>query len=174
MTVTLRTNLPDLKRQMAQLGQKIQRKVIRSATSAAAREIANQARSAIRLRTVRRSGSLQRAVFVARLRRTPRGSEIYRIGIRSGASARTRKTKAGVSKIDAFYWYWVDQGHIKRQAKALSGGRRGVALQRQRIRSAGGWVPGRFFMREAYQRGRSQAVNAFYKRFDQDFKAQVK
>ncbi len=172
--ITIQTNLPDLKRQMAQIGQTVQRKLVRSATGAAAREIANAARSAIRMRTTRRSGTLQRAVFIARLRRSPKGSEMYRVAIRRGASARTRKTKAGSSRIDAFYWYWVDQGHITRPAKALAGGRRTRTLQRQRIRAAGGWVEGRFFMRDAFLRGRGQAVTAFYRRFDRDFKAQVR
>ena len=53
--ITIQTNLPDLKRQMAQIGQTVQRKLVRSATGAAAREIANAARSAIRMRTTRRS-----------------------------------------------------------------------------------------------------------------------
>lgn len=172
--ITIQTNLPDLKRQMEQIGQTVQRKLVRSATSAAAREIANAARSAIRMRTTRRSGTLQRAVFIARLRRSPNGSEIYRIGIRSGVRARTRKTKAGTSRIDAYYWYWVDQGHTKRQSKAISGGRRSRALQRQRLRAAGEWVEGRFFMRDAFLRGRSQAVTAFYQRFDRDFKGHVR
>lgn len=168
--ITIRTNLPDVSRKLRELGATLSKRLVRASTAAAAQTIAKRVRIAITATTVRRSGVLARSVFVARRRRQAQGSETYRIGIRAGRTARRSKSRSGaITTLDAYYWYWVDQGHIPRQSKAITGGRRARALQRRRIREAGHWVEGRHFMKRGFQAGQGPAVDAFYRRFERDF-----
>ncbi len=170
--VTIRTNLPDVSKQLRELGVKVSKRLVRASTAAAGQVIAKQVRIAIAATTVRRSGVLARSVFVARSRRQTPGSETYRISVRAGRTARRSKSRSGVvTTLDAYYWYWVDQGHLARgPGQKIRGGQRTRALQRARLRAAGArFVPGREFMKRGFQAGKGPAVEAFYRRFARDF-----
>ena len=170
--VTIRTNLPDVSRQLRELGETAGKRLVRASTSAAAQTIVKHVRVAIASTTVRRSGVLARSVFVARLRRQDLGSEAYRVGIRAGRTARHSKTRSGVAvTADAYSRYWVDQGHLARgPGQRIRGGHRMRALTRARLRKAGApFVEGRAFMKRGFSAGQGPAVDAFYQRFERDF-----
>ena len=170
--ITIRTNLPDVSRKLRELGTTLSKRLVRASTAAAAQTLAKQVRIAITATTVRRSGVLARSVFIARRRRQAQGTETYRIGIRAGRTARRSKSRSGaITTLDAYYWYWVDQGHLKRgPGRRISGGKRMRALTRARLRQGGaGFVEGRHFMKRGFQAGQGPAVDAFYRRFERDF-----
>ena len=90
MTTELRviTNLPDVRAQFRGFSADFERRVIRSATNAAAQVIKRLAvQNAPVLsepRKDRAPGTLRRGIYVVRNRRAGKGRELYSIGARSG------------------------------------------------------------------------------------------
>lgn len=165
--MTTYTNLPEFKAQMDALKDDLSNKTLRAATNAAAQVYGKAVRLSIAAKTTERTGVLSRSVFVARTRRgVGRGVARYYVSIRGGKIARTvkRGRMAGL-RLDAFYWKWVEAGHTKRQASGpIRGGRRSKALQRSRLRASGGYVPGRWFVRDAFPGATARALDVFYRR----------
>ncbi len=160
--VVIRSNLPEVMAKLNALRDDLKNRTVRAAANAGAQVLAKRVREAVRAKTTTRSGVLSRSVIVSRNRRKLRGSEVYRVRFRAGRSARVSKG----TRLDAFYWYWVDQGHVTRGAKALRGGKRAKVVARGRLKASGNWVRGRFFMQDGFRAGQSEAVDVVYRRID--------
>lgn len=161
------SNLPDFKRQMAHVSLELQGKAVRRATAAAAGALraegvrgaaAPKATPAARPRT----GTLVRAVYMTRNRRTStKGAERYLVGVRQGR-------KAARTGRDAFYARWLEGGWIPRgPGQRIRGGARRKALERSRL--AGRRVAYPFFQ-DRMKAGSSRAVEAFIRRLDREVK----
>jgi hypothetical protein len=161
------SNLPDFKRQMAHLSLELQGKAVRRATAAAAGALraegvraaaAPKATPPARLRT----GTLARAVYMTRNRRTStKGAERYLVGIRQGRKA------ARIGR-DAFYARFLEGGWIPRgPGQRIAGGRRRKALERSRLASKRVQYP---FFQSAMKAGSGRAVDVFVRRLEREVK----
>lgn len=157
-------NLPDFKRQMARFGQEFERRTVRSATNAAGQvfkkimiaEVPVLKRTDRRKKNPRVPGTLQKAIYVARSKRSTKGAERYSVSFRKGG-------KAAKTGRDAFYGRFLQLGWVPRgPGKALRGGRRSKALQRSR--SAGIKIIKYRFIGPTFQRGAAAALATFNKR----------
>jgi hypothetical protein len=166
VTVIYKDNLPDFKRQMAQLG-KDMIPVIRAASRAAASVFAK----AIRRFAPKDSGRLRRAVVIKTMRKVPPGQLGHIVGIRQGKSQqrlqRKRKGKATSVNLDAFYWRFLEGGWYPRRPKdALRGGRKTKSLQARRAGARGERKIFKKFIEPAFQGNTGQALSAFYAAVD--------
>lgn len=156
--VTVKTSLPDFKKQLRDFGYDMERKVFRAGVAASATVFRKRVEQTVPVR----SGLLKRAIYVKRSRDSKNGLEHYFVGIRQGKAARSRNVRhkgklVGTANLDAFYWRFVELGHLAR-----GGGRRSTALQRGRLNASGAKrVPAHPFLAPAYQRGKDQALQAF-------------
>lgn len=162
--ITLRTNLPQFSEQLREIGRQMERKVVRGATRAAARQFVATVRSGAPImkspgRRGRTPGVLRRAVYVTRGKQSGKGVEHFFVGVRQGA-------KASASGRDAFYWRWIEAGHIARgPGGALKGGERTRALTRRRMLAGGvRFVEARPFLMPAFRAKGQQALAEFYRR----------
>jgi HK97 gp10 family phage protein len=164
--VTVKTNLPDFKKQLQEFGYDMQRRIFRSGVSAAAtvfKRLVIQEAPVLRTRhTQRVAGLLKRAVYTKRARDSRNGLEHYFVGVRQGKRAQQRKG----GSLDAFYWRFVEGGHlVRRRGQRLRGGRRSLALQRARLGSSGAQRVRPYpFLAPAFRRGKDDALQAFNKR----------
>jgi HK97 gp10 family phage protein len=169
--VVIRTNMPDFLRQTRELGYDLERKVFRSGVAAATTVFRKAVltvldrprRSAIRKGET--PGTLRRAIYVKRARDSRLGLEHYFVGVRQGKKQRSRKG----GNADAFYWKFVELGHLIRpRGGAIRGGRNSQRLQRERARASGaGRVPPYPFMKPAFEQGQKQALDKFEERVQQ-------
>jgi hypothetical protein len=167
--ITVKTNLPDFKRQMEAAG-KAFIPIAFAATRAAASEIAKAVRGAARTlkKSGRSTGRLARSVVIKRARRNvPRGTAHYIVGIRQGKAAqrvqRRRKGQTVAVNLDAFYWRWLEGGWVPRgPGSALAGGRRTKALQARRARAAGARRFTYPFISPAFRTAQGGALSKFY------------
>jgi HK97 gp10 family phage protein len=170
--IVFKTNLPQFKAQLKAFGQDFERRTMRSATAAAATVF----RKLVVANAPVRTGLLKRAVYIKRSRDRTSGREHYFVGVRQGRKAQRRKG----GSLDAFYWRFVEQGHLARGPRSrLQGGKRRRALQRERLNASGAKrVGARPFLRPSFEQGREAAVQAFYgrvqKRLDQENRKQTK
>lgn len=170
MTVVVKTNLPEFRRQMEKLGKDFI-PLARRASLSAARELAKE----VRQKAPKNTGRLRAAVVIKRARRVPRGSVHYIVGIRQGASAQRVQRRRGGKKtsvnLDAFYWRFLEQGWVpRRPGTQLQGGSRTKSLQARRARAAGGGVVRYPFIAPAFQSASGKALSAFYAKLDQETK----
>lgn len=166
--IVVRTSIPDFRRQLRELSQDMERKVIRSGVAAAATVFRRQVVKV--LQRPRRSapikgtppGTLRRAIYIKRARDSVRGKEHYFVGVRQGKKARRRKG----GNADAFYWGFVELGHLVRpRGQKIRGGRRSAALQRSRLNAAGAQrVPAYPFLKPAFEQARTEALAKFSER----------
>lgn len=111
---------------MQKLSEDMQKKIARSATSAAATIVRKSTQQNIRARGLVDTGNLLKAVSVQRSRKTRLTSE-HRVGVRSGGGYRngdisggktsdvkTAKQGKGKLGVDAFYWSFLEFGTVKR------------------------------------------------------------
>lgn len=161
--VTVKTNLPDFKRQIQAFGFDMQRRVFRSGVAAAAgvfKKLTVQLAPVLRTRHSKRvPGLLKRAIYTKRARDSRNGLVHYFVGVRQGKQAQRRKG----GSLDAFYWRPLELGHLVRaRGQKLRGGARSRSLQRSRLNAAGAQrVPPHPFLAPAFQRGKDQALQAF-------------
>jgi HK97 gp10 family phage protein len=159
VSVTVRTNLPDFKRQIDALGRKFGPKVARPASAAAAAVF----RKAVRAQAPRASGRLKRAVYIRREKDSRAGREHYLVGIKSGPRARAIKRKRGTVNLDAYYWRFLEGGWIPRgPGQRLSGGRNARALARRRALAGGARTVRHPFIAPAFRSAREEALRVFY------------
>lgn len=167
-TFTIRTNLPDFHRQILELRADLQGKSLRGAASAAANVLAKSVRDQIGAKGLVRTGVMQRSVYVSRTRRpTGPGVARYFVSIRQGKKAKTvKRGKMKGAVLDAYYWRWVEAGHLVRgPGQAIKGGDRYKNLQRQRLRTSGASkVDGKWFVRDGFNAAKGRAVDVFYER----------
>lgn len=177
--VTVRTNLPDFRRQLAELDARVGKRYIRRSASAAAAVFRGLARKKAPIladefkkrkgRNRRFAGALRRGIYIRRNgRRAARGIEVYSVTVKGSV----RFGKDGTA--DPFYWRWQEAGWAPRgPGRRLRGGTRSRRLQRERNRAAGAtFVPGRWFMRDAAREGKDAAVDAFFRRMDESFRSE--
>jgi HK97 gp10 family phage protein len=158
--IEFRFNLPDFNRQLKALSQDMEQKVIRAATAAAARTFYKRALQFVPIlktpRKDRSPGILKRALYVFRSRDRSGGREHYVVGVRGRAKSR--------GTVDAFYWRWVEQGHLARgKGTGLRGGKRSKNLQRQRLAISGAKrVQAHPYLKPAFETGKDEALKVFY------------
>lgn len=115
--------LKDLERYLKQLPEEIQKRPLRSAVSAGAKVILDEAKSRVPVDT----GNLRKSLYRYRSRRdSPKGKETFLVGVRKGKAqyANTaynrRKGRVGKTYItqgEAYYWRFLEFGTSKIQAK---------------------------------------------------------
>lgn len=162
MSVTVTSNIVDFRAQLRAIGADMEKKAVRQASQAAAsvfRAAAQKAAPVQKPPSTRKGhvvGTLKRAIYSRRVKRTPRGTVAYRISIRQGKREQAKKR-------DAFYWVWVEQGHIARgPGQRIKGGANTRALQRKRIRGSGkGVVQPSPFLKPAFSSAGSKALQVF-------------
>lgn len=166
MTVDVKVDLPDFRRQMAEVGKRMSTRVTRNAVRAAASVFRRFARDkAPVLKTVAKNrvpGALKRNIDIRRGRSRDSGVIGLNVGVRVGKSTKGR----GVP----FYWSWLEGGWIPRgRGKGIKGGDRSKALQRRRL-IAGGARRRQFpFLAPAFTAGQGGAVQAFNDRMEREF-----
>ena len=129
--------LEELKRELEALSSDMSRKVLRSATGAAAQVIRKAARDLVPVD----SGKLRKAIYIKHMRELSSSTQQeYYISVRNGPRER-RKIRAGGSGIDAWYWKMVEFGTSKMPAKP--------------------------FIRPAYESKKSEALEAMKKKLRQ-------
>ena len=105
----------------------------------------------------RASGTLQKAVYAKKSKRSTSGAIRYFVGIRASKADQKKKR-------DAFYWYFLEHGWLPRGRKGgLKGGKRSKALQRTRLRAAGHNFVQMQFIEPAFKAAEGKAVQAFEK-----------
>ena len=184
--IIVRTNLPDFRRQLAAVGDRMEKRYVRRSANAAAgvfralaREKAPILKSKFNKRkgmNLRFAGALKRGLYVARNRKASRrGIEVYSVKV--SGSVRFRSTKSVVGKGKAggtalpFYWRWQEKGWMPRGGgQRLRGGTRYKKLQRERNRAGGArFIEGRWFLRDSAKEGASAAVDAFFRKMTESF-----
>lgn len=166
---------------MRDLGPKLGRRVLRYATAGAAQVFRDAARTKAPIRQPeakgrrifstkygdRVPGLLKRSLIAVRnSRASGKSVETYSMTVRTGDPP----TKGGVSR-DAYYWRWVEAGHIKRQAGgALKGGEKRKREQRVTLGQTGQFVQGRWYIRQAFEASTNRAIDEFYRRVDYKFR----
>lgn len=156
--------IPEFSARLRALSMDMQQKVVRSGAMAAAVVFRNQARAnAPTGRNTRghSPGNLKKSVVAGRAKtRSKPGEEVYTVVVRAGKKKGNKST--------AYYWRWVEAGHLVRTAgQKLKGGDKRRALERQRLKSAGAkFVPPSAFIQRAFQSKQSEAIAAFNKRIE--------
>lgn len=148
--INIKYNIKPFSAELKALGSDLQRKVVRAGVAAAAQVFKKRAKAGAPMLT----GRLKRAIFAARSRYRAPGMEHYYVAVSSG--------KGQDKSTDAFYWRWVEKGHLATGTRKLKGGTRRRALQRSRW--AGKVVPAQPFMAPAFSGGQREALAAFEKR----------
>lgn len=165
--IQIEHNLPAFHRQLATMTKWVRVKAVRRSVGAAARVFRRYVKQAAPVQT----GTLKRAIYSKRSRRSNRRDEIAFVSVRSGAKF-GRLRKSGQNR-DAFYWPWVEAGHLARgPGRRISGGRRTKDLKRSRLRASGAKVvPPSPFLKTGFRTGSSSALAAFNRSMDEQVKA---
>lgn len=169
-SITLRmTGLPEFSSRLRALGGDMERKIVRAGALAAGVVFRNAARRnapSLKAGTTRKDripGALKKAIYATRSKsRSRAGLDTIIVSARAGS-------KTGKKSVaTAFYWRWVEEGHLTRgPGGKLKGGKRSRALQLDRLKRAGGkFVPGVAFLSRAYQSHQDQAITAFNSRVE--------
>lgn len=155
----VKVDLRAFRRQLAEVGQRMEKRAVSQGVRDAARVFRDRARQlAPRLKEPdprRLPGTLARAIAVLRSKARERGVVAYRVGVRAASSRR-----AGTAR-DAFYWRWLEGGWIPRgPGQRLRGSTRAKTRARERSASAGRRVS-HPFLEPAFQSAGSAALAAF-------------
>ena len=176
--ITIRTNLPEFKAKLKTISKDFEKKAVRSANRAAAAVFQKIAKAEAPIRNPRQRkyvsgalippGVLKASIGVVTKKAKP-GTVLNMVIPRSGR--RTRKGKSSVASRDAYYWAWVEQGHVIAPGrKRIAGGTRRRALERTRLKAAGRMTKANPYLRRAFTKGQGRAVDAFYAQLDKAFK----
>lgn len=177
---SVRHNLPDFTKTLSEIRYKMGRKAVRYATSGAGQVLRDRSRGLAPIGTLASNrgyghhvpGLLKRSIILWRSKRiSSRTTEGYSVGVKGGKA----KTKKGLSR-DAYYWRWVEQGHLARgPGGKITGGNKTRALKRKRLLSSGAsFTPGVWYLRDGLRVGSRAAVEEFSRRLDSSFKALVR
>lgn len=159
--VTVKVNIPDFKRQLLALGQRMEKNIVRRGIRAAGSVFVDEARRrAPALREPRKgrvAGALKRAIRSVS-RRSPRGIVKQSVGVR----ATSVQSKSG---IDPFYWRFLEGGWIPRgPGQRFKGGTRRRRLERERAIAAGAQEIIKYrFLKPAFEASGPRALDAFNK-----------
>lgn len=108
------------------------------------------------------AGALKRSIFAGRSRFLSKpGVEVVVVSARSGSKA----AKSGKA---AFYWRFVEGGHLARGRGAkIKGGTRRAGLERARLKASGAkFVPGVDYLKRAFNSNQDAAIRAFNERIE--------
>lgn len=169
--VVVKLNLPDFRRQLAQLSDLVERRIATRAIRAAGKVFQAGAR---RLAPVlhgkdprRRAGALRQAIYVGRSRESRKGLLIYKVSVRATGGQEKRG-------IDPFYWRFLEGGWQPRgRSKGLKGGNRSKAVQRARALKAGGRRRSFPFLKPAFEENGAAALAAFVSTMEQGLAEEV-
>jgi len=176
MTVVVTTNLPDFRRQLAEVERRTRARIVRRALRDCASVFLRFARNAApvlkptgKFNRQRIPGALKRGIYVGRGRDRERGVVRMFVGVRSG------RDYAKKGRGDPFYWRFLEAGWIPRgPGKKLKGGERSRALQRRRLISGGATRVQYPFLAPAFSRGKGDALQAFNARMNREFSTVAK
>lgn len=162
MSVRVITNLPDFRRQLAEVNRRMGTRVVRAAARAAGNVFAKSARQkAPKLAQATKQrvpGALRRAIYVGR-GRTSRDKVRFFVSVRSG------KGYAKKGRGDPFYWRFLEGGWLPRgPGGKLKGGARSRRLQRNRARAAGAQEVRYPFLKPAFDEAGGRALLQFNER----------
>lgn len=154
----MKVNIPDFKRQLLALGQRMEKNIVRRGVRAAGAVFVNEARRrapVLREPTKGRvAGALRRAI-----RSAPRRSERGVVKLSVGVRVTGAQTKRG---IDPFYWRWLEGGWVPRgPGNRFKGGKRRRALERERAIAAGARRVAYPFLKPAFESAGTRALEAF-------------
>lgn len=158
------TGLQELNRALGNLASNVQRQYLRGAVAAGARVFKD---AAVRNVPVR-SGKLRRAIYSKWITEASGDSrQTFLVSVRRGKrfQSQTKVNRRGKSvttkDTDAYYWTWVEFGHVATGPKGgLKGGSRRRAAAREKLKSAGHFVPPRPFLRPAFSSNVNAAIDA--------------
>ena len=158
-SVTVKVNIPEFKRELQALGQRMERNIVRRGLRAAGAVFRDEARRrAPVLREPRKgrvTGALKRAIQSAGSRRSTRGKPEQIVYVK----ATRAQTKRG---IDPFYWRFLEGGWVPRgPGQKFKGGKRRRALERQRAIDGGARVVSYPFLKPAFDAVGPRALEAF-------------
>lgn len=164
MSETIRiTGLQELNQALVKLAADVQTKYLRGAVAAGARVIRD---AAVRNVPVR-SGKLRRAIYSKWIREASgQERQLFLVSVRRGKQfqSRTRQTKRGKTVTtkdnDAYYWTWIEFGHVAAGPERIRGGSARRERARQSLRTAGRFVPPRPFLRPAFEANKTAAIEA--------------
>ncbi len=109
------------------------------------------------------SGALRKAIYAGRSRsKSGPGVETFSVSVKSGTTTHGGKTKK--QYVGAFYWRFVEAGHVVRGAgQKIKGGTRRRAISRNFILSYGGGrkQPGVFYLAGALALKKTEAIKVF-------------
>jgi HK97 gp10 family phage protein len=160
--------LPEFSTRLRALSFDMQRKIVRAGATAAGVIFRNAAIAnapTLKQRDTRKvnprvAGTLKKSIYAARSKvKSKPGIEVIVIAARSGGKA----AKSGKS---AFYWRFVEAGHLARgRGQKVKGGTRRAGLERARLKASGAkFVPPVEFLKRAFKDNQDAAVKAFNSR----------
>ena len=162
-------NLPEFSARLKALGDKVQRQIVRSGVAAALQVMKRAVKSNA---PKGKTGTLKRSLYVKRSKISSRPGLEYGI-VRPYTSSKGKIKRGGARAVakalrqDAFYWRFVEAGHIARgPGNAIRGGTRRRRLTRERLLGAK-FVEGRWFIRDSFSQVKSAAISAFNARVEQ-------
>lgn len=157
------TGLQELNRNLVRLADDVQRKHLRGAVAAGARIVRDAAVRNVPIRT----GTLRRAIYSKWLQEASGNNrQTFLVSVRRGKQyqAKTRTSKKGrvtkTKNADAYYWTWVEFGHVATGPTRIAGGATRRERSRQKLKSAGRFVPPRPFLRPALESNKTAAIEA--------------
>jgi hypothetical protein len=159
--ITVRTNLPDFKRQLNAIRFDLQKRGVANANRAAVKVVRGQAETNAPIRT----GRLKRAIWAGRNRRISKpGTEVATLAVYQKDKTRNSKRKGRSVTQGAFYWYFLEGGWIPRgPGQKIRGGTRRRALERERLIKAGAKRVQFPFLANALRTKQQGAIDAFNK-----------
>ncbi len=156
--VTVKVNIPDFKRQLLALGQRMEKNIVRRGARAAANVLVTEARRRAPVLQAPRKGRIAGALrqsIRSIARRSPRGIVTQSVGVRATGA----QTKAG---IDPFYWWFLEGGWIPPgTGQRFRGGERRRAWERRRALAAGARRVAYPFLAPAFEAAGLRALRAF-------------
>lgn len=162
MSVKVTVNIPDFRRQLAEVERRMRTRTVRGALRAAANVFAKSARQkapALKKFTRRRiPGALRRAIYAGR-GRSGRDRVRFFVYVRSG------KGYAKKGRGDPFYWRFLESGWLPRgPGQKLKGGQRLRSLRRKRAIQAGAQERRFPFFKPAFDESGGRALAVFNER----------
>ena len=160
------TGLQELNTALAKLTDDVQKKYLRGAAGAGARVIRDATKRNIETLPAVVTGTLDRAVFSKWIAgaSAPDRATFY-ISLLHGTKFKMKtKGKRTTKNRDAYYWWWIENGHIIAgaigQKGRIKGGDRARAATRKTAKAVGHYVPPRPFLRPALEKNTTAAIEA--------------
>ena len=160
------TGLQELNTALAKLTDDVQKKYLRGAAGAGARVIKDATKRNIETLPAVVTGDMDRAVFSKWIAgaSAPDRATFY-ISLLHGTKFKMKtKGKRTTKNRDAYYWWWIENGHIIAGPGATTGKLRGSKGSKERTRkklkAVGQFVQGRPFLRPALEKNTTAAIEA--------------